>query len=181
MVKENYKHHIGNLSSQNIKNEINEVYKEELLYADNSIILVVRNVEGKIIGSIRVFKWDRRTLLPIQKIFGINPLSVIHSEEDYNYWHIGRFAINSYAGIPTVTLFKQLMIYAVHPIVCDNKSYMIAETDRKLLRVMNALGIETIQLGDSLNYLASETIPVCSSKKGLLMFYNHYQNLCQAS
>ena len=73
------------------------------------------------------------------------------------------------------------MVYAVHPIVCDEKSYMIAETDSKLLKVMNALGIETIQLGHSINYLASETIPVCSSKNGLLLFYKHYRRLCNAS
>lgn len=105
----------------------------------------------------------------------------IHSESDYCYWHIGRFAIDSFAGIPTITLFKQLMMYAIHPIVCDDNSYMIAETDSKLLKVMNALGIETIQLGNSVNYLASETIPICSSKNGLIWFYKHYENLYQAS
>lgn len=181
VVKENYKHHVGCLSSEHIKDEIDAVYEEELSYLDNSTIFGVRNTAGKIIGSIRVFKWDRRKILPIQKIFGISPLSAIHTEEIYSYWHIGRFAIDSFAGISTITLFKQLMVFAVHPIICDEESYMIAETDSKLLRIMNALGIETVQLGDSLNYLASETIPICSSKKGLSAFYNHYQSLCQAS
>ena len=36
----------------------------------------------------------------------------IHSESDYSYWHIGRFAVDSFVGIPTLTLFKQLMVYA---------------------------------------------------------------------
>lgn len=181
VVRENYKHHVGDFSYESIKDAIDSVYQEELQYIDSSTIFVVRNEAGKIIGSIRVFKWDRKKILPIQKIFGINPLMTIHSESDYSYWHIGRFAVDSFAGIPTITLFKQLMVYAVHPIVCDEKSYMIAETDSKLLKVMNALGIETIQLGHSINYLASETIPVCSSKNGLLLFYKHYENLYQAS
>lgn len=181
VVRENYKHHVGNFSSESIKDEIHSVYQEELQYINSSTIFVVRNDASKIIGSIRVFKWDRKKILPLQKIFGINPLLAIHSETDYNYWHIGRFAIDSFAGIPTVTLFKQLMVYAVHPIVCDNKSYMIAETDSRLLKVMNALGIETVRLGHSINYLASETIPVCSSKNGLLLFYKHYRSLYQAS
>ncbi|WMI96704.1 hypothetical protein [Bacteroides fragilis] len=181
VVRENYKHHVGDFSSESIKNEIYSVYQEELQYIDNSTIFVVRNDAGKIIGSIRVFKWDRKKTLPLQKIFGINPLTAIHSETDYNYWHIGRFAIDSLAGIPTVILFKQLMVYAVHPIICDSKSYMIAETDSKLLKVMNALGIETVRLGHSINYLASETIPVYSSKNGLLLFYSHYENLYIAS
>mgnify|MGYP000314613774 FL=1 len=181
VVRENHKHHVGDFSSESIKNEIYSVYQEELQYIDNSTIFVVRNDAGKIIGSIRVFKWDRKKTLPLQKIFGINPLTAIHSETDYNYWHIGRFAIDSLAGIPTVILFKQLMVYAVHPIICDSKSYMIAETDSKLLKVMNALGIETVRLGHSINYLASETIPVYSSKNGLLLFYSHYENLYIAS
>lgn len=181
VVRENYKHHVGVFSSESIMEEIYNVYQEELQYVDYSMIFVVRNSAGKIIGSIRVFKWDRKTILPLQKIFGINPLKIIHQERDYSYWHIGRFAIDSFAGIPTITLFKQLMVYAIHPIVCDDKSYMIAETDSKLLKVMNVLGIETIQLGHSINYLASETIPVCSSKNGLLLFYKHYANLYQAS
>mgnify|MGYP002964840478 FL=1 len=160
---------------------IRDRFQEELQYIDSSIIFAVRNMMGKIIGSIRVFKWDRKKTLPVQKIFGVNPLSSIHTEVDYNYWHIGRFAIDSFSGIPTITLFKQLMIYAIHPIVCDDKSYMIAETDSKLLTVMNALGIQTVQLGDSVNYLASETVPIYSSKIGLLPFYNHFRKLYQAS
>lgn len=181
VVKENYKHHAGEFSSESINNDIYSVYQEELQYIDNSTIFVVRNNAGKIIGSIRVFKWDKKKTLPIQKIFGIDPLMAIHSEKKYSYWHIGRFAIDSFAGIPTITLFKQLMVYAVHPIVRENESYMIAETDSKLLKVMNGLGIETIQLGHSVHYLASETIPICSSKNGLLLFYKHYRDLYQAS
>lgn len=181
VVKENYKHHTGSLASESIRDEIEAVYQEELLYADHSQIFMVYDKVGKIIGSIRVFKWDKEQTHPIQKIFGINPLDSIHSEAEYSYWHIGRFAIDSFAGVPTLTLFKQLMVYAVHPIVCDDKSYMIAETDSKLLKVMNALGIETTRLGDSIYYLASETVPVCSSKQGLSRFYAHYGKLYQAS
>lgn len=181
VVRENYKHHVGKLTSEEMDNEIASVYNEELAYADNSYIYIVRDVMGKMIGAIRVFKWDRKKPLPIQKVFGINPLKVIHSEPKYDYWHVGRFAIDSFAGIPTLTLFKQLMVYAVHPIVCDSNSYMIAETDSKLVRVMNALGINTVQIGKSMNYLASETIPIYSSRKGILPFYNNYQKYFKAS
>ena len=177
VVRENYKHHVGHYTSEDIQNEIALVYQEELLYADTSIVFLVRDLEGRTIGSIRIFRWDRHQTLPIQKLFGINPLTSIHAEEEYSYWHIGRFAIDSFAGISTLTLFKQLMIYAIHPIVQTEQSYMVAETDSKLLKVMNALGIQTTQLGESLNYLASETIPVCSSREGLIPFYNRYKGL----
>ena len=70
------------------------------------------------------------------------------------------------------------MALAVQPIVDDSNSYMVAEIDCKLLKVMNALGFETNQLGDSLYYLTSETVPISSSKQGIMGFYSKYGYLC---
>jgi hypothetical protein len=76
--------------------------------------------------------------------------------------------------IPSVSLFKQLMAYAIHPIYQEQDGFMIAECDSKLLRVMNLLGIKTVRLSNGLNYLGSETIPVYADKKGLTAFYQKY-------
>lgn len=54
---------------------------------------------------------------------------------------------------------------------------MIAEMDSKLLRTLNVLGIETVRLGKSVEYLHSETIPVYSERKGLLYFYNRNSDI----
>lgn len=180
VVRENYRHHSILPSAEIMKNEIESIYNEELKYSNYSTVYVVRNWYKKIIGCIRVFKWDKMEPLPIQKIFGIDPLKVINGVTETSYWHIGRFAIDSFAGISTVTLFKQLMVLAVAPIIQEKDSYMIAETDCHLLRVMNALGIETMILGLPVDYLASETVPVCSSKKGLFPFYKRYSILCNS-
>ncbi|MBD5369205.1 MAG: hypothetical protein HDR83_08115 [Bacteroides sp.] len=94
---------------------------------------------------------------------------------------MGRFAIDPSPRFSTVTLFKQLMALAMAPILQEEDSYMIAETDSHLLRVMNSLGIETRQIGNPQIYLASETIPVCSSKKGLTKFYQRCYHLLAAS
>jgi hypothetical protein len=139
--------------------------------------LLDENNRVVLIGSIRVFKWDKKQQLPIEKIFGINPMTAIHDEPKYNYWHIGRFAIDSFSGISTLMLFKQLVFLSIKPIIEDTDSYMIAEMDSKLLRTLNALGIETIQLGESVQYLHSETIPVCAKREGLLYFYNKYKDI----
>lgn len=64
VVRENYKHHVGHYTSEDIQNEIALVYQEELLYADTSIVFLVRDLEGRTIGSIRIFKWDRHQTLP---------------------------------------------------------------------------------------------------------------------
>lgn len=176
---ENYKHHVGTVEASQIADDIADVTKEELaLYGDNTYIYIARDNQGKILGSIRSFLWNRQSVLPLERIYGINPLKAIHSDVKFNYWHVGRFAIDSTSGISTFTLFKSLMALAVQPIVGDSDSYMVAEIDCKLLKVMNALGFETNQLGDSLYYLTSETAPISSSKQGIMGFYSKYGYLC---
>ena len=133
------------------------------------------------IGCIRSFHWDKHKILPIEKVYGINPLDVVHGETKYNYWHIGRFAVAKNSGISTLTLFKRLMALAVKPIVEDKYSYMIAEIDSKLLKVMKTLGFGTRQIGKSIDYLTSETVPVCSSKRGIKSFFSKYGELCKAA
>lgn len=156
------------------------VYNEEkALYSDTSNIYIAR-YDHKIIGSIRAFKWDRKKELPIERMYGINPLKTISHVKYAEYWHIGRFAIAKDSGISTLTLFKRLMALAVKPIVEDKYSYMIAEIDSKLLKVMKVLGFGTRQIGKSIDYLTSETVPVCSSKRGIKGFFSKYGELCKA-
>lgn len=181
VVTENYNHHSSGSLPYSAMQEIEDIYNEELSYSKDSFYFIVRDNNGKMIGSIRVFKWDKQTPIPMQKIFHISPLEKVSVKPDTSFWHIGRFAIDSSAGFSTVTLFKQLMTLAVDPILREDDSYMIAETDSHLLRVMNALGIETKQIGNPLIYLASETIPVYSSKKGLSDFYTRHYSLLRAS
>lgn len=180
VVSQNYYHHTSVSLPITAKNEIEDIYKEELSYSRDSTYFIVRDKEEKLIGCIRVFRWDKRTPTPMQKIFHISPLEKVGSTPAASFWHIGRFAIDSTSGFSTVTLFKQLMTLAVEPILREDDSYMIAETDSHLLRVMNTLGIETRKIGNPLIYLASETIPVCSSKKGLTKFYQRYYHLLAA-
>ncbi len=182
VVTQNYNHHSSEPIPDTAQREIEDIYREELSYSgDYSAYFIVRDKEGKIIGSIRVFRWDKKTPTPMQKIFHISPLEKVGNTPGTSFWHIGRFAIDSASGFSTVTLFKQLMTLAVAPILREDDSYMIAETDSHLLRVMNALGIETQQIGNPLVYLASETIPVYSSKKGLTKFYQRSYPLLTAS
>lgn len=39
---------------------------------------------------------------------------------------------------------------------------------------MGLLGIDTVRLGEGVHYLGSETIPVYSTRKGLLNFYHKF-------
>lgn len=125
---------------------------------------------NKIIGTIKVTKWNRKDVLPIHKLYGID----INKRKEFDQrtiWHVGRFAISTNAVVNNMILFKKLMTYAIAPICEDVTGVMVAECDCKLLRVMTALGIKTTILGKSIEYLHSETVPVCAGKEGLMGFF----------
>lgn len=182
VVRENYSHHLSSFTEKEVNEDIKSVLEEEeYLYDNKSQIYIARDSFGNMIGCIRSFHWDKRKILPIEKIYGINPLNAIHRESKYSFWHIGRFAVAKDSRISTLTLFKRLMALAVKPIVEDNYSYMIAEIDSKLLKVMKVLGFDTRQIGKSVNYLTSETVPICSSKRGVKGFFSRYGELCKTA
>ncbi|MDR7695382.1 hypothetical protein RIU14_11515 [Riemerella anatipestifer] len=150
--------------------EISQIYEEEQAY-EGKKTFVTTDGKGKIIGTIRVIKWNYKDILPIQKIFNINPIDLI-LDDVYGIYHIGRFAISKERN-HSVNTFKTLMMLAIDEVVKEEKSFAIAECDAKLLRIINRLGIETIILSESVNYIGSETIPILLSYSGLLNFYNN--------
>ncbi|CAM3963871.1 MULTISPECIES: hypothetical protein [Flavobacterium] len=175
VVRENFKHHTNNILPTGYENDVMEIYLEEMNYINNSEIFVTRDSSGNILGSIRVLKWDYVSTLPLQKIFDINPLSVIGDIQLNDIWHIGRFAINK--EVSDVNLFKKLMVCAISPICQYKGNIAFAECDSKLLRVLRLLGIKANVIGESIDYLGSETIPVSMSYDGLIEFYNANKGL----
>lgn len=176
VVLENYRHHLkcNTIPEQCVK----QVIFEEQLLSQNSRVLIVRNKSGLIIGSIRINKWDKKTTLPIEKLFGIKILNLAFSQDVNKFWHIGRFAISHRATSTSVQLMITLILYAVHPIVREPDGCLIAEVDRKLYNILCRIGMPLHQLAPSIQYLASETIPVFSKSKDLLSFYNKYKHRC---
>lgn len=176
VVEENFNHHCENVSANEILSDTQEVYDEELNYFKDSEIFVAKDFSGDIQGSIRVIKWDYKATLPIQKIFNIDPLTVLsYSGKLSSVWHIGRFATRK--NIKDKTLFRRLMVCAIAPICEQKNGVAFAECDSKLLRIMNMLGIKTEVIGTSVHYLGSETIPISMSYDGLKEFYRNNKYL----
>jgi len=175
VVTENFKYHSGDNLPKDYTNDVNAIYKEEVKFYKNSEVYVSKDSFGSIFGAIRVLKWNFIDVLPLQKIFGINPLMVSNKSNLNNIYHIGRFAIKK--NILDINLFKQLMVCAISPI-CKNKGNIaFAECDSKLLRTLKILGIKTTVIGKSVNYLGSETIPIVMTFDGLIGFYNKNKHL----
>lgn len=172
VIDQNNKHHKKNQEKAVPIEEVNLLVKEEASISDeDSRIYVARNQSGKIIGSIRTCRWNRKGQLPMQKLFGIDPQEIPGVSVNSQIWHVGRFAIDSMSGESPIVMFKQLMQYAITPIVEDHNAIMLAEIDSHLLKVMNLLGIKTHQLGHPVEYLGSLTIPIYSNKSDLLEYY----------
>ena len=122
---ENFKHHSSNQAIKDFEKDIQSIYNEEVIYFKNSEVYVARNFLGNMVGSIRILKWNFTDILPIQKVFGINPNS-----SNNNIYHIGRFAIKKEVG--DVNLFKKLMVCAITPVCKRKENIAYAECDSKL-------------------------------------------------
>lgn len=175
VVSENFKHHLNNILPKDYENDAMSIYNEEMNYIKKSKIFVSKDYLGNILGSIRILKWNFIDVLPIQNFFGINPLLVTKNINVSNIYHIGRFAIKK--EVRDINLFKQLMVCAISPICIDKKSIAFAECDSKLLRILSLLGIKATVIGESIDYLGSETIPICMKYDGLIGFYNKNKSL----
>lgn len=171
VVTENFNHHVNSELPNKYYSDVNSIYKEELNFFKNSQTFVSKKSNGNIEGVIRVLKWNYSDVLPLEKIFGINPIEITGMSPLKSIWHIGRFAIKQ--GVNDINLFKKLMICAIEPVCKNENAVAFAECDSKLLRILRMLGIEVTVIGEPVNYLGSETIPVCMTYKGLIGFYRN--------
>ncbi len=175
VVTENFKHHSNGGLPKDHKNDVNAIYKEELNFYKNSEVFTTRDKKGSILGTIRVLKWNYVDVLPLQRIFGIDPILAINRPNVNDIYHVGRFAVKK--DVRDINLFKRLLV-CVAKLVCDHNGNMaFAECDSKLLRILNLLGIRTMAIGESVNYLGSETTPIAMSYDGIIDFYNKNKHL----
>ena len=175
VVQENFKHHLeGDLPNDYEKN-VKSILKEEMSYRKNAHIFVSKDTSGNILGSVRVLKWNYVDILPLEKIFNINPLLEVEDIPLNTIWHVGRFAVKK--EVKGIALFKQLLVCAAAPVCQNEGNIAFAECDSKLLRILNLLGVKATVLGEPVNYLGSETIPISMSYDGLIDFYNQNKHL----
>lgn len=169
VVKTNYIKHQNDLFPADIDNEINEIYKSEIKYFKNSLFYALKDNDDKVIGTIRVMKWDGNSILPIQKDFCVNLEKI--GKMGRTVWHVGRFAVHSNIKSFRINImFKTLLYHAIAPICESGNNIMLAECDRKLLLTLRRLHIDIKEIGKSMVYLGSETCPIFSDTKGLTPF-----------
>jgi hypothetical protein len=144
------------------------VYFEDLSLFYHSIFFVVVN-EGKIVGSVKVTRWNNRVTLPVQHLFNVNLSRLIAEKNGKTVWHIGRLAIAKEKN-EGAQLLRKLITLAIYPICMEHSSMMVAECDSKVANVINRMGIQTDTLGPAIHYLGSPTVPIYSTGEWLLDF-----------
>lgn len=169
VVKENYLHHKKSLPA-NLSEEIEELIKEEQQLLPASKFFLARDSNGRLIGCIRLHRWNHTSDLPISK-FGIRVEEVFPKEEYPNIWHVGRFAIKNRASDEAILLLKSLIICAIAPIVNTSSSIMLAEIDAKLIRSLRLMDIGLRPIGKPLYYIGSETFPISAKTFDLINYY----------
>lgn len=147
-----------------------------MTFYDHSLYYIATR-EEKMIGSAKVTCWDRETPLPLEKLFGINCLTLPICQEGGDIWHVGRFAISQKENTAGILLLKQLLVLVIHPICQKTDSIMIAECDSKFVRILNMLGIQTQVLGKGISYLGSETLPIYTTSEWLKVFLDKNEHL----
>lgn len=169
VVQENFLHHNENFfhDPSFIRKEIEYILNEEKSFSNSRIIVAQNN--NQIIGSIRTLKWNMKDILPVEKMFSVKLSSFLDGEQ-YNIWHIGRFAIKKGYKEGGINLFKTLMTFAIQDVCSEENALAVAECDAKLLKILKILGINAHHITNSIHYLGSETIPIILEHESLKNF-----------
>ncbi|CAL2103737.1 conserved protein of unknown function [Tenacibaculum sp. 190130A14a] len=175
IVEQNLCHHSNGESSDDYQDLVSILTQQEIRTKKDSSIFIIENEAQQIAASIRILKWNYKDMLPIEELFGIKPLDIIGNTMLKHVWHIGRLAIRK--EVKDLSLFKKLIACALTPVYAQPNSIVFAECDEKLIRVMRALGIDIIQVGEGVKIVGSVKVPICIYSEGLVKFYDKNKNL----
>lgn len=168
VVRENSSHHRNTPGYEAcFLNEVKQIYEEDFSLYENSAYYIA-TYNKKIIGSVKITLWDGQIVLPMEKLFGIRCRDLPFAHK--LIWQVGRLAISKAENPIGINLLKQLLTLAIYNICQHTDSVMVAECDKKLLRVLNLFGIKTHTLAPGIEYLGSETILIYTTDEWLRVF-----------
>lgn len=167
-TQEHYK--LNEQDRQNLMSDFKSLMGEDLSFFDQSFYYVLRaKIDNSLQASIRITYWDRKTCLPIEKLFAIEAKSLILPHINH-FWHIGRFVISGKIEGNRINILKKMLFDAFYAPYTLGKGLIIAECDRKLVNTLRKLKIESHQLGPPIIYLYSETLPIHIKSESLETF-----------
>lgn len=158
------------------RKDLDVMIQEDLAYADSSVFIAMKNLTGRILGSIRISQKTREDIVfPIEKDFGIDlkELYPAQGTKPHEIWHGGRLAIDQAAleeeGITmnAIKMIRTLLGYAAKIVSRHPANILVCEVDQILYKLMRALGLNARIVGEGKQYLGSMTYPVMITGQAL--------------
>lgn len=183
-----YNHH-QNLNSYS-PNELNDMVREDSNTLKNSFFYIIRDHNGELVGTIKSQKWDKKSILCIQKDFNIDLLQFINNLSycPKEIFHIGRFAIdqnrirqNKTLSYQRITILKLLMYKALQPVAEDSSNIFFCECDEKLHSKLHHMGLFTERIGATKYCMGSNTVPIYCNNKGMGHFIHQNKSFKNVS
>src|SRR5690242_9137606 len=161
VITEIYEHfNYKDYTRKSLENELEYLLNEDIAFYDNSVYYVLRDcTEHKIYGSIKTTLWDRTTILPMEKLFDIGIQDILIPGYP-NVWHVGRFVISRKIPADRICILKKMLYHAFYPVYAIGAGIILAECDKKLTITLKKMGINSFILGESIEYICSETLPI---------------------
>lgn len=147
VIMTNYLHYQKVKPLKEIKYELEQIYKDEIKYFEDTIFYLVLNTENKIIGTIRLRKWSRTNPFLLPGIFSN------YNIERENIWHVGRFAISNTADITFKKyIFVSLTLWILFSMIsCSNEILPLDESSlSESTETKSATQREGIEIGRNL-------------------------------
>lgn len=138
---------------------LNLLCEDDRFYKHSIYQVLKGRRDDKIYGSVKITYWNRRTPLPIEKLFKMD-LENTPLPESRHIWHIGRFVIAGSLRENRIGILKKMLYNAFYPVTAFGNGLVIAECDSKLVDTLRKMGIEVRVLGEPVEYICSETLPI---------------------
>jgi len=181
VIRVYYQVHGRLVVNEQLLQEVQKISKEEQSLFDELHYYVIQNKKGEMVGSIRSGLWNKKGKLPIFEEFEIPNEYRNHNGD---VWHIGRFAVDPQKMDENIRkyrlmIFKLLLFHAIQHVCVQEENIMLAECDRKLHEKVKLLNICSKEIGESKQYIGSETVPIFNTSNALKLFlWNHKHLQC---
>ncbi|MEO1051139.1 MAG: hypothetical protein AAFX87_10960 [Bacteroidota bacterium] len=160
---------------QPLQEDFEEAYHEDISQFDDSVYFAFKDMDGKILGTIKTTLRQNDLTFPIEKDFNINIEDFVNRSnwQVDQVWHLGRLAIDSYTlrgmqlSMTSKEMFRQLLIHSLSVINHQPGNLMIAESDVLIYRLFHELGVNMQIIGDVKDYMGSPTYPVVVTSEDL--------------
>ncbi|NJK93784.1 MAG: hypothetical protein HC905_01605 [Bacteroidales bacterium] len=183
VVKVNYECYKYTAKTGEEISDIEEIFKYDCAHFDHAFFYALKSSKGQLIATIKVTRWNESIVFPLVSNFGIDIPKFLSglTFKPKEIWHLGRLAIDhqKISCDPVLSkyrtsILKIMLIAAFNHICTDNDNIMLAECDNRLNEKIKLMGIHSIPIGESIQYLGSETTPIYNTGNGLSHFLKSY-------